>query len=490
MLRHLVKACKVIHTENMFNTNIFTNTSFKGSKRFTDLRLLMFMVLMIAVLMVTLRSTRQSQQLATEATSISCGIIPIDSCDTLLCEVKSTYADVNCVGSNERFCNRTQGCEPQSDTVGLYTGCVGYYQKLVSQSCVRRTTPYPLVTTGASQQPSRPPSSPVPSEPAPTTPQPDYGDRCRVKGRVEYYDNWNLRNASNVIRWTSLDSLNFSTNADGLFSVDKRYSNVGETFELRVNNPYLAYRTFTVKGGVPSGCSVINNSTTIRCQKSVCFNKNENLISFNFEEDAPTVVPTLTPAPITTPVPTTFPPKVEITSPAWGSTWKYSDLENNPNLSSIKVTATGDPNQAYDIIAYIYELPFAATENVWYTVSKDPKWTCQTTSGKWSELSRKRVSRGYFALGISKAVDLPAVSRITWQNAVANGLRIEPGKKYVIAVNMVAVDFRMLGIDKSICTGSPAVNTTTNGPCFSKNWCNFDRNRSTGNMFKVVNLVW
>lgn len=577
--------------------NIFTNTSFKGLKSLIDLRLLVFVVLMIAVLMVTLRSTRQTQQLATEATSISCGMIPIESCDTLLCEVKSTYTDVNCTGSNKRFCNRTQGCEPQSDTAGLYTGCVGYYQKLVSQSCVRRTTPYPLVTAGASQQPSPPPTSPVSNEPVPTTSQPDYGERCRVKGRVEYFDNLNLRNASNVIQWNSGGPQDISTNADGVYSIDKRYSNVWDTFELKVNNPYLTYRTFAVKGAVPNGCSVINNGTTIRCNKSVCYERNSDLISFNFEEIAPsrpnskisnvnnlTYGQTLTwtveatdadsnlqstgvylhsgtpavgeaqgwtvlkwvggqktssltyrhndatgvraqfvcdaskvgtwtiatnavdttglncsgnpvsgeiwcashpndrktftcAAPINT-------PRAEISYPAWGASWSVGQMNNDPNLSKIIVAAKGDPNKQYDVIAYIHKIPFSASANAWSIATTS--WTCDNTYGKWAELSRISVPKGRLNSSTGTTITLPAID---WGKVISQGgLNPQPGFRYLINVNIVSTTFREDGLDTSVCTGSPAKDPATGKACFSSNWCNFDKSRGTGNMFKIITL--
>jgi hypothetical protein len=128
---------------------------------------------------------------------------------------------------------------------------------------------------------------PIPGLPT-NTPAPAQGtDRCRVAGRVERYNDLNLRNAGNVVSFRSLDTNSYSTDTVGTYSVEKNYANVGSTFEVYVNNPYGSYRTFEVKGNVPGGCSVVDNNRTIRCPKSVCYNRSEGLLSFNFEEVAP-----------------------------------------------------------------------------------------------------------------------------------------------------------------------------------------------------------
>jgi hypothetical protein len=398
-----------------------------------------------------------------------------------------------------------------------------------------------------------------------------------------------------VVRWTSLDTLNFSTNADGVFSVDKRYSNVGPTFELKVNNPYLTYRTFEVKGSVPSGCTVTNNGTTIRCDKSVCFNRNSNLISFNFEErglsrpnskisnvnnltygqtltwtveatdvdgnvqssglylhsgtpvvgeaqgwsvlkwvgsqnsanvtyrhsDAAGVTPFVCDASkagtwtIATNVTDTTgqkcsgnpvngeqrcasnpndrktftcsagatAPRAQISLPTWNSNWSLNSLSQ----SIIQVNASGDSTKEYDVIAYIYEIPWSANTNVWAAVTSGTSFSCQATSGKWSEISRKRVPKGYFSPQSRKTVNLPAITQQKWDQAKASGLNVEVGKRYLIAVNVVATDFRTAG-NNSFCTGSPAI-SATNGPCWGTNWCNSVNNRSSGGMFQVINLT-
>lgn len=103
---------------------------------------------------------------------------------------------------------------------------------------------------------SGPTATPRPGVATPTPP-PAGSDRCQLAGRVEYFDNRNLANASSVVRFSSLDSNSYSTNSVGIFTVDKNYSNVGSSFDVYVNNPYGTYRTTVMQQQLPARLMVL-----------------------------------------------------------------------------------------------------------------------------------------------------------------------------------------------------------------------------------------
>jgi len=187
-----------------------------------------------------------------------------------------------CGPNNAGRCNCSTICVQHEGALencaAAYSSC-GIPPTSACSQCVASNTcgwSGPTPTTGSGQ-------------PTPTSTSADYGERCRIDGKVEYYDNRNLTNAANVVKIiTDNINENYGTDGSGNYSLDKKYSNVwGNTFTVRVNNPYSTYRTFKVKGNVPNGCSIQDDGKTISCPKGKCYEREDGDLAFNFEEVAP-----------------------------------------------------------------------------------------------------------------------------------------------------------------------------------------------------------
>lgn len=199
-------------------------------------------------------------------------------------------------------------------------------------------------------------------------------------------------------------------------------------------------------------------------------NSSKTFVGMDFEQaGCPVATPTPTPQPNTDTI-----PQADLIM-KYGSSLSIDHMLSDKDWRTIRINAKGKGK--YDIAAYRFTTSFRGDAVASQAVQP---LTCSSTTGKWVEIARQN------------NVELsPSISPIYlhWKLADLDSLKEagDFGRKHLIVVNVVSKDASKLGVNNSVCTGNPAINTSGKA-CYSNNWCNTNGNRESDGMFKLVKL--
>lgn len=427
------------------------------SKKASWAPLLVFVAFLVGMLVMTLVQAQRPQNLGSDAsTDAVCSQYASNrqACVTSGCRfIAARRADCS-VFTTRATCRAKQGCTPSGS--GANFECTGRYIRTASR-CVRRTgptaTPVPPTAT-----PTRTTATPTPTAAIPPSFSMTGTTSCGT-GPTDI--------TARVVWERPTGAVEYDVYLCASNSCNPKSSNPTSTRDL-------SFSTFFA------------SSSTLRFQVEAFSNSGQYL----GRTDVVTLQKPTNCAP--TPTPTVFIPSANTLPPqAWlrtthGSPLSLNWMMSNPDARSIQVTVNGDLTSGLnDIIVYRYTEPFST---MYEEAGAAQSMTCDNTRGKWVEIARKNNVLLNDWGNQNHILQWSESDLRSLEGNVANMGQFL-NKKYLISVNVVSQNWRAIGLDKSVCTGSPALNPTTGKACFSQNWCNGTNNRLDPGMYRLVTII-
>lgn len=424
--------------------------------------LLVFVAFLVGMLVMTLVQAQRPQNLGSDASTDDVCIQYASNrqaCVTSGCRFIAARR-ANCSAFTTRAtCRAKQGCIPSGR--GASFECTGQYIRTVSQ-CVRRIAPSTTPITTPSPATTTPTITPLPATPTAAIP-PLFsmtGTTSCGTGPTDI--------TARVVWERPTGAVEYDVYLCAGNSCNPKSSNPTSTRDLSFSTFFASSSTlrFQVEAFSNSG-QYLGRTDVVTLQKPT------------------NCVPSPTPT-VFIPPTDTFPPQASLRM-KHGSSFSIQDMISSQDYRTIIVTVKGDQAAGpSDIVVYRYDpdVPFGLMME---EASVAHSMTCENTYGNWVEIARKN--------GVTLNNSGNQTLYLHWsvsdlQSLVGNMANMGQfmNKKHMIAVNVVSQNWRTIGLDDSVCTGSPALNEETGKACFSQNWCNGTNNRLTPGMYRLVSI--